>query len=375
MNQKIMNELLAKRARLINVVREMVAGGVDDTTKENYNKAMADLNFVQEQIDNESKIANFEGINFEPIAEPQNVSPKEGFMNLVRFGDSSNAEKVMNAVGTGSSSAGYLVPEDLYNEIVRIMYEEAAMMELGHVITTKTLTDIPIDSTAVTAYWIDEAGAFTESSPTVTRIQLGANKVGALVKVSEELLADSAFNVEEYLTGLAGVALARSAENEFINGTVSGRPTGIIGSATQALTSSVTNSFNYANIMSLFTSVKTPYAKNGSFLVNRATLGTIMTLQDGASQYIFQPAYGNGQPDLLLGRPLKTSEYMPALTTGAKGILFGDFNHYKIGLRGGMSVQRLNELYAGNGQVGFRFFTRMDGKLALAEAVKSMACL
>lgn len=372
MNEKIMNELLAKRARQINIVREMVTNGVNDANKHNYEAAMADLDLLNKQIENEKNITQMEGITFEEIKP---INKKEGFLNMVRFGDDSHAEKIMNAVGTGSSSAGYLVPEELRKEIVRIMYEEATMMSLGQVIDTKTLTDIPVDSTAATAYWIDEAGAFTDSSPTVTRIQLGANKVGVLVKVSEELLADSAFDVEEYITNLAGIALARSAENEFINGTVSGRPTGIIGSATQALTSSVTNSFNYANIMKLFTSVKTPYAKNGSWLVNRDTLGTLMTLQDGASQYIFQPAYRNGETDMLLAKTLKVSEYMPALTTGAKGVLFGDFKHYKIGLRGGMSVQRLNELYAANGQIGFRFHTRIDGKLALAEAVKSLACL
>lgn len=372
MNEKIMNELLAKRARQINIVREMVTNGVNDANKHNYEAAMADLDLLNAQVENERNIAQMENAAFEDVKP---VNKKEGFMNFVRFGDASNAEKIMNAVGTGSSSAGYLVPEDMHNEIVRIMYEAGAMMDLAQVIRTNTLTDIPVDSTAATAYWIDEAGAFTDSSPTVTRIQLGANKVGVMVKVSEELLADSAFNVETYINDLAGLAMGRSMENEFINGTVSGRPTGIIGAATQALTSSVTNSFNYANIMSLFTAVKTPYANKGSFLAGRAALGTIMTLQDGASQYIFQPAYGNGQTDMLLGRPLKTSEYMPALTTGAKGLLFGDFSYYKIGLRGGMGVQRLNELYAGNGQVGFRFFTRVDGKLALAEAVKSLACL
>lgn len=372
MNEKIMNELLAKRARQINIVREMVTNGVNDANKHNYEAAMADLDLLNAQVENEQRMAKMENIAFEDVKP---INKKDGFMNFIRFGDASNAEKIMNAVGTGSSSAGYLVPEDMHNEIVRIMYENSVMMNLADVITTRTLTDIPIDATGATAYWIDENGTFTDSSPTVTRIQLGANKIGALVKVSEELLGDSAFNVESYINEKAGVAMGLSEENEFINGTVSGRPTGIIGSATQALTSSVTNSFNYSNLMSLYTSVKTPYAKKGTFLANRGTLQTIMTLQDGASQYIFQPAYGNGQTDMLLGRPLETSDYMPALTTGAKGVLFGDFSYYKIGVRGGMAVQRLNELYAANGQVGFRFFTRVDGKLALAEAVKSLACL
>jgi HK97 family phage major capsid protein len=99
-----------------------------------------------------------------------------------------------------------------------------------------------------------------------------------------------------------------------------------------------------------------------------------MLLQDAASHYVFQPSYNAGTPDMLLGRPIHTSEYMPALTTTAKGIAFGDFSYYKIALRAGLTAQRLNELYAGNGQVGFRFQMRVDGELALAEAIKYLAC-
>lgn len=372
MSAKTMNELIAKRANLTNLIREMVGNGITNENQHNYDKAIADFTAMTKQIDDLKMI---EGIDNSFTDIIKNVNPKEGFMNFMRFGDTANVEKIVNAVGVGTSSAGYLVPEELHNAIVRIMYETGAMMDLSDVITTKTLLDIPIDGTAPTAYWVEEAGTYSDSSPTVGRIQLGANKVGAMVKVSEELLADSAFNVEAYLNQLAGTALGRAIENECINGTVSGRPTGILGTATRGLTSSVTNSFGADDLIGLFTSVKTPYRNQGSWLIGSDSLGTIMKLKDGASQYVFQPSYTAGQSDLLFGKALKTSEYMPALTTTAKGILFGDFSNYKIGLRGGMGVQRLNELYAGNGQVGFRYFTRVDGKLALAESVKYLACL
>lgn len=374
MNDKTMNNLIAERAKVHARVKAMVEAGVKPEDQANYNQAVEDFKNLTAQIDDLKDMAS-KMDKIEDVFEPVKNLETNSFANFIRFGDTSGIEKFHNAVGIGTASAGYTVPEDLYNQIVTIMYESGAMLNIADVINTRTLTDLPVDGTAPTAYWISESGTYSTSDPTVTRIQLGANKVGVMVPVTEELLADSAFNIEQYIARLAGTAMGRSMENEFINGTVSGRPTGFLGSATQALTSSVTNSFNYANLVSLFAAVKTPYAQRGTWITGRAALATIMTLQDGASQYVFQPSYNAGQPDMLLGRPLVTSEYMPALTTTAKGIAFGDFSYYKVAMRGGMNVQRLNELYAGNGQVAFKFNSRVDGKLALAEAVKTMACL
>ena len=80
-----------------------------------------------------------------------------------------------------------------------------------------------------------------------------------------------------------------------------------------------------------------------------------------------------GTPDTLLGRPMKTSAYMPVIAAGAKTIAFGDFSYYWIADRQGRSFKRLNELFATNGQVGFLGFQRVDGKLVLSEAVKVLA--
>ena len=88
--------------------------------------------------------------------------------------------------------------------------------------------------------------------------------------------------------------------------------------------------------------------------------------------YIWQPSVQVGEPDKLLGRPLYTSSYMPALEAGAKGILFGDLGYYWVADRQGRTFKRLNELYAPTGQVGFLSSERVDGKLILPEAVKCL---
>ena len=86
--------------------------------------------------------------------------------------------------------------------------------------------------------------------------------------------------------------------------------------------------------------------------------------------YLWQPALQAGQPDKLLGFDLVTSPYAPTMAAGALPIAFGDFNNYWIGDRMGRTVQRLNELYATNGQIGFVATERVDGKVILPEGIQ-----
>jgi hypothetical protein len=96
----------------------------------------------------------------------------------------------------------------------------------------------------------------------------------------------------------------------------------------------------------------------------------IRKLKDNNGQYLWQPSLVANTPDTLLGRPIKTSAYMPTMATAAKAVAFGDFKYYWIADRQGRSFKRLNELYAANGQVGFLGSQRVDGKLILPEAIK-----
>ena len=88
-------------------------------------------------------------------------------------------------------------------------------------------------------------------------------------------------------------------------------------------------------------------------MLNDSTIKAVRKLKDSNGQYLWQPSLVAGTPDTILGRPVKTSAYMPAIAAGAKTIAFGDFSYYWIADRQGRSFKRLNELYAANGQVGF----------------------
>ena len=123
-------------------------------------------------------------------------------------------------------------------------------------------------------------------------------------------------------------------------------------------------------IIDLFYSLKSPYRKRAAFITNDATVKEIRKLKDGNGQYLWQPSASAGEPDTILNRPVKTSAYVSTIQPGAKVMAFGDFGYYWIADRQGRAFQRLNELYAANGQVGFRATQRVDGKLILKETVK-----
>lgn len=364
MTTKLITDKIAERAQVAARIREMAEAGVPEQAS--YDQAVKDFDALTAQIEGLRKVEALEAAapTLEVVKQPE-VS------NFRRF---LQGEPIRNAASTDTASLGYLVPEDLYGQIVRKLYDYGTMLDLATVIQTQTLTDIPVDGTAPTAYWIAEGGNFTDSSPTVSRVQLGAHKLGALIKVSEELLQDSAFDVEEYVMSLTAEAMGVEMEAQFVAGTASGKPAGLVPSITAAITSSVTGSFNYNDVISLYVDpindvpFGEAYARRGEFLTNRKGLGTIMKLTDGAGHYIFQPSYQDGEPDRLLGRPIHVSSAVSSTTP----LIFGDYTRYMIGLRGGMYMQRLNERYADTGQVGFRVYQRVDGKLTLAEALRKL---
>ena len=123
-------------------------------------------------------------------------------------------------------------------------------------------------------------------------------------------------------------------------------------------------------VISLVYALKAPYRKNAKFLMNDATVAAIRKLKDSYGNYLWQPSVQAGQPDTFIGYELYTSPYVPTMAAGALAVAFGDFQNYWIADRTGRTVQRLNELYSTNGQVGFVASERVDGKIILPEGIQ-----
>ena len=283
--------------------------------------------------------------------------------------------EVQNALQVGTDSeGGYLVPDEFERTLVEALQEENLFRQLATIITTSSGDrKIPVVASKGTASWVDEEGTIPESDDAFGQVSIGAYKLATMIKVSEELLSDSVFNLERYIAREFGRRIGAKEEEAFFTGDGTGKPTGIFhstGGAGVGVTAASASAISIDEIMDLFYSLKSPYRKNAAFVTNDATIKAIRKLKDGNGQYLWQPSVTAGQPDSLLNRPLKTSAYVPVIASAAKTIAFGDFSYYWVADRQGRSFQRLNELFAVTGQVGFKATQRVDGKLILAEAVK-----
>lgn len=280
---------------------------------------------------------------------------------------------IHNVLSEGvDADGGYLVPDEFERDIVTQLEEENVVRSLAKVITTQHERKIPVANGHSVAQWTAENAAYTESNPTFGQKQLDAFKLTDLCRVSVELLQDSAFDIEDYLMKEFARAFGIAEEEAFCIGTGTNQPTGIFtkqGGAVGVTAASAT-AITADELISLVYALKSPYRRNAKFLLNDATVSAIRKLKDQNGAYLWQPSIQAGQPDRLLGYELYTSPYVPAVAAGALAVAFGDFMNYWIGDRAGRTVQRLNELYATNGQIGYVATERVDGKVILPEGIQ-----
>ena len=288
---------------------------------------------------------------------------REGMLKALR----SNFKQVSNILQEGvDADGGYLVPEEYDSRLIDVLTEENIMRSLGHTITTSGEHKINIAATKPAAAWIEEGAALTFGDATFSQILLDAHKLHVAIKVTEELLYDNAFGLENYIITEFGKALANAEGDAFLNGDGTGKPTGLFaatGGGTVAGT--LSTAIKSDDMLDLVYALKRPYRKNASFIMNDKTLAQLRKLKDNNGAYIWQPSYQAGEPDKVLGYAVHTSAYAPE-----NAIAFGDYSYYNIGDRGTRSFKQLNELFAGNGMIGYVAKERVDGKLILPEAVQ-----
>ena len=284
-----------------------------------------------------------------------------------------NFRQISNVLQEGiDPQGGYLVPDEYDKRLIDILTEENVMRTLGTNITTSGEHKINIAATKPAAAWIEEGGTLTFGDATFDQIILDAHKLHVAIKVTEELLYDNAFNLENYILTQFGKALSNAEEDAFINGTGVGQPLGILaetGGAQVGVTSASSTKVTADEIINLVYSLKRPYRKNAVFLANDVCVAELRKLKDNNGQYLWQPSLQAGEPDRVLGYKVYTSPYFPVPTAGGTAVAFGDFSYYNIGDRGTRSFAELKELFAGNGMIGFVAKERVDGKLVLPEAI------
>lgn len=295
------------------------------------------------------------------------------FWNNIR---NRNFADVRNALQIGEDSeGGYLCPDEFERKLISALEEENVFRPLATKIQTSSGDrKIPVITQKGEAVWMEEEEAYTLSDDAFGQIALSAYKVGTAIKISEELLNDSVFDLPSYIAKEFARRIGTKEEEAFLIGDGNGKPTGIFAATGGAKNGATTTgaSITFDDVIELFYSLKSPYRKKAVWILNEQTVKALRKIKDNTGNFIWQPSVSAGLPDTILNRPYVTSVYAPTIAAGAKAIAFGDYSYYWIADRQGRSLKRLNELFAMNGQVGFLASQRVDGKLILPEAVKTL---
>lgn len=277
-----------------------------------------------------------------------------------------------------SAGAGLnLVPTEFEREIISIARHMGPINELASTMMTDSGEAIQIPSVTAhgVAAWIAESGAYTPSDETFGQVTLNAFKAGTKVIVSEELLEDSAFGLDSYLAQEFGERVGVLEETAFAVGDGTGKPMGIANASSgvtvsQAATGNAT-SFTYDALVAFKFAIPYQYRRNMVWILHDSAVRNLYTLKDTTNMPIWAPNIAGNGPDTLLGVPIYTSPDLAAPAASAKSGILGDVRRgYRIRRVNGFSMQRQNELHSDNGQVGFRGFTRVDGRVVFADALR-----
>ncbi len=274
---------------------------------------------------------------------------------------------------TTAGDGGNWVP----NEFERRLWAVANNTNVMRSICSQSNTNegtlyIPTLSGGATAAFAAEEGDYNATQITAGVVTIACHKMTAYIPVTEEIINDSAFDMENEVASAIGRAFGDLEENWLVLGDGTNDPHGVTAEAGAGVTAASTTTVTGDELMELIHSLKPRYRNNGTLLTSDAMVLKIRKLKDGNGQYLWQPGLVAGTPDRLLSYPVAISDQMPTPAASAKSIIFGDFQYYRIADRIGMTLIRDPYTNAHQGVVRFTASKRVGGRIILTEAFKKL---
>jgi HK97 family phage major capsid protein len=359
----------------------------DRTTGRN-DEALHKMNGRMDQLETAIRRANRTPAS---PAETRDYGPEvKAYFDYLRHGtrDEPNpganalSREEMKALTVGTDpTAGYLAPVEYAREIIKGEIEFSPLRTIARVRpTSRRALQIPKRTGTFGAVWTAESGTRSETTGLSYGLEeFPTHEMYALVDVSEQMMEDSEFNLEEELQLEFSEQFAVTEGAALVNGDGAGKPEGLLQHADVAETvsgsaGSIADASGQADgLIDLYHGLKTAYAVNGTWLLNRATLSEVRKLKDGQNNYIWQPGLASGVPNTILGQPYVEVPDMPDVAANAFPIAFGDMRRgYVIVDRINLSVLRDPFTQATSGNVRFIARRRVGGQVVLAEAIRKL---
>lgn len=392
----LLTRALDTRARTWSQMQEITAvaerEGRDLTAEERaaWDAAEADLTAASQDVERLERMARLDAVQRSEVVvtggDPEEREEEDedayrgAFGQWARRGmsDLSDVERnlMMEArseVRAGATSpataGGYLIPTELLGTMTETMKAYGGILSLANVITTSsgnTLQWPTSDETAAVGAILAENTAIAEQDVAFGQKSIGAYMyTSKLVRVSLQLLQDSAFNLESWLPAKLGERIGRAVAAHLVSGTGTGQPEGLFTNATIGKTGGTgqTTSVTYDDLLDLVHSIDPAYRDGGRFVMSDQALKAIRKLKDSQGRPLWEPSVQAGVASSLLGYAVTIDNGIPAPAANAKSIGFGDVNAaYVVRQVAGGQMTRLAERYAEMLQVGFFGFMRLDAR-------------
>lgn len=365
-------------------VWEQMKGAVDESkaeikaygaaTQETLNK----IDALNSRIDELETKNNRPGLGAESKASAGAPEAKAFEMFMRKGADRLAPEQVKLLSADSDADGGYLMPTNQASNVLLKLIEFSPIRELANVVTISSgdTYEIPAEgSTDFTAGWVGERGSRAETtSGKLAYHKIIAHEMYANPFVTQKLLDDNAFNVEQWVNDRVARRFGVTEGTAFVNGTGSGQPEGLLTATVTSVNSGSAAAVTAAGLIDLFHALPEHYSRNSTFIAKRATIGSIRKLTDpGTGAFIWQPGLAAGDPGMLLGRPYRECIDMPAEAANAYPVMFGDIRAaYTIVDRQGIRVVR--DPYSNKPSVEFYTTKRVGGAVVLAEALRKLKC-
>lgn len=401
MNARL-RKLLEQRATAWSAVQDIqarrAAAGYEDTAEdgETYTRSLDDVERLGRQIEDEERSERLAAVMNAPADDVRSTNPRAGdgpgedisdeyraaFANYMRRGMTGlngdeqrllqegfvkDAEGRAQAAGTGAAG-GYTVPQEFRNKMVETLKAFGGILSIAEVLNTSTGAKLPWptnNDTANEGGLLSENTAVTEQDMVFGQADLEAHMyTSKLVRVSYQLLQDSAFNLEAWLPVKLGERIGRASARHFGTGTGVDQPQGLVTGLTKIQTSAAVGKVGYDDLVDLEHSVDPAYRAAGrtGYVLNDQTIRDIRKIKDTTGRPLWVPTMAGGVPSTINGQPYTVDNSIAVAAPGAKSIVFGDIKAaYVARIVAGAQTLRLAERYAEYLQVGFLGYQRLDG--------------
>jgi len=283
------------------------------------------------------------------------------------------SDDVRAALQIGVTDGHFAVPEVYRKKMIAKLGAHNALRQICNVITTTSTENIPVVTDNGVAGWVDELGVYPESDMAGASKVLGAHKLGRISKISEELLQDEAVNLETVLADAYAKSFGDAEETTMFSGDGDKKPLGLITQVTKSVEAAAIAAIAYDDLINIMHSIKRAYRMGAVWTMNDLTIAAVRKLKNDKGEPIWQDGMREGEPDRLFGKPVFPTDALAVPAASATSVMFGDFKQgVDIGDRGTIYMQRLEELYAASGAIGFRMRSRVDMVVKDTDAVSKL---